>query len=131
MMAFPYYPATYQPMQQGYYQPQQNLSGAQMPQANQMMTSPQVSNVWVYSRAEVDGYPVAPNNAVRLWDSNEPVFYLKQADASGRPSVKVFDYRERVEAAPAPAEAPAYVTKSELEAALDALRGELKKEAAE
>lgn len=131
-MAFPYYPATYQPMQQGYYQPQQNLPPTQMSGANQMMTPPQVSNVWVYSRAEVDGYPVAPNAAVRLWDSNEPVFYLKQADASGRPSVKVFDYRERVETAPAPAEStPAYVTKSELEAALEALRGELKKEAAE
>ena len=130
-MAFPYYPANYQQMQQGYFQPQQNLPGTQMPQANQM-TPPQVSNVWVYNRMEVDSYPVAPNAAVRLWDINEPVFYLKQADASGRPSVKAFDYRERVETVTAPVvNSPAYVTKDELEAALATLRGELKKEAVE
>ena len=32
------------------------------------------------------GYLVAPNSAVALWDSNSPTIYLKQADASGKPS---------------------------------------------
>jgi len=43
-------------------------------------------------------YPVAPNAAVALWDSGAPVIYLKQADASGKPSMKTYDLVERVEA---------------------------------
>lgn len=42
-------------------------------------------------------YPVAPNNAVALWDSGSPVIYLKQADASGKPTMKTFDLVERIE----------------------------------
>ena len=30
-----------------------------------------------------------------LWDSNAPVIYLKQADASGKPSMKIYDLVER------------------------------------
>ena len=48
-------------------------------------------------------YPVAPNNAVALWDSSAPVIYLKQADASGKPSMKTYDLVERTDA---PADAP-------------------------
>lgn len=70
-----YYPATYQP----YYYPQQTST----------------SMVWVGNEQEALNYPVAPNNAVPLWDSNNPVVYLKQADASGRPTIKIYDLRER------------------------------------
>jgi hypothetical protein len=50
-------------------------------------------------------YPVAPNNAVALWNQNDPVVYLKQADASGRPSMKIYDLVERVEVQPESSEA--------------------------
>ena len=63
-------------------------------------------------------YPIAPNNAVTLWDSNAPVIYLKQADASGKPSMKIYDLVERnsrpVQATVAPP--VEYATKDELAA---------------
>ena len=42
-------------------------------------------------------YPVAPNAAVTLWSQSEPVVYLKQADAAGKPTMKVYDLVERVD----------------------------------
>ena len=66
------------------------------------------------------GYLVAPNSAVALWDSNAPTIYLKQADASGKPSIKVYDLVERnapTTAPAAPQAAPVeYATKQDLEA---------------
>ena len=64
---------------------------------------------------EAANYPVAPNNAVTLWDSNSPVVYLKQADASGKPSMKTYDLVERTQR---PVQAPVveYAPLSRLEA---------------
>lgn len=53
--------------------------------------------VWVSGKAEADGYLVAPNSAVALWDANNPVIYLRQADSTGKPSTKVYDLVERME----------------------------------
>ena len=38
---------------------------------------------------------LAPNTAIALWDSTNPCIYLKQSDASGRPTIKTFDLVER------------------------------------
>lgn len=103
----------FQPMQQPQqFQPQQN--------------PPAPSIVWVQSEQEALNFLVAPNSAVTLWDSNSPVVYLKQADASGKPSMKIYDLVERNSR---PAQAPVtppveYATKDELAALaarLDAL----------
>ena len=101
-----YFPATYQPMyQQPVYQPQ-----------IQQNTQPS-SLMWVNSYAEAQMYPVAPNNAVALWDSSSPAIYVKQADASGRPTLKVFDIVERSESAPAKdSKGIDYATKGDLAA---------------
>lgn len=118
-----YFPATYQPYQQSYYQPVQQI---QQP----VQQTPQPSSlIWVGSYAEAQMYPVAPNAAVALWDSSSPAIYLKQADASGRPTLKTYDLVERAEA-PVPQEekALAYATKDDLasfSAALDAIKGEI------
>lgn len=98
----PYYPG-YQPM---YYQPPMMDNLAQLragqyqqpvpPQTPQPM--PQQSGqsmVWVSGQAEAMSYLMAPNSAVALWDSNAPTIYLKQADASGKPSIKIYDLVER------------------------------------
>ena len=53
------------------------------------------SIIWVGSEAEAQGYPVEPNNAVALWDSSKAAIYLKQTDASGRPTLRAFDLVER------------------------------------
>ena len=125
----PYY--GYQPYQP--YQPpmadqlmqlRQNQYQPNMQQVPQQQASPSI--VWVQNEMEAANYLVAPNSAVTLWDSNAPVVYLKQADASGKPSMKIYDLVERnsrpVQAPVAPA--VEYATKDELAALaarLDAL----------
>ena len=98
----------YTPMYQPYYSvPQQTQSPS--------------SIIWVRNNQEAAMYPVAPNNAVALWDSGSPVIYLKQADASGKPSMKTYDLVERSELPSDNASAHeskdiAYATKGELAA---------------
>lgn len=77
--------------------------------------------VWVPGQQAAYEYPLAPNTAVALWDSTAPVIYLKQADASGKPTTKVYDLVERVNAANTPlqpqtATGVEYATKRDLEA---------------
>lgn len=139
-MAYPYY-GNYMP---SYYQPMQNMiqpmnQAMQMnqpaiPQNNQQFqpttqtASPiqptnqnQPGIIWVPSEQAANEYLVAPNNAVALWDSNNPVIYLKQADASGKPHMTVYDLVERTQAPRAPVsaqKAPAveYVTRDQFDA---------------
>lgn len=100
-MSYPYYSGYQQPQ---FYQPPMpdqlaQLRGAQYQPQQFAQQPPQQaggqSMVWVSGEQEAMGYLVAPNSAVALWDSNAPTIYLKQADASGKPSIKVFDLVER------------------------------------
>ena len=69
-----------------YYQ--QHLSGQ-----NQAINQ---SIIWVSGEAGAKSYLVAPNSTVTLWDSESKTIYVKSADASGMPSMKVCEYKERV-----------------------------------
>ena len=82
---------------------------------------------WVSGEQEARSWMVAPNAAVALWDSTAPTVYLKQADASGKPMLKVYDLVERLASAPDTQKAPAaeYVTRKEFDA-LAALVSEMK-----
>lgn len=83
------FPLGYQP-----YYPTQN--NAYAPQMNVTPTAPvQNGIIWVQGEAGAKSYLVAPNTTVQLWDSEEQVIYLKSADASGMPSMKVLDYTMR------------------------------------
>lgn len=53
------------------------------------------SIIWVQGEAGAKSYLVAPNTTVQLWDSEAQTIYLKSADASGMPSMKVLDYTIR------------------------------------
>lgn len=112
-----YYPYT-NPYQAAYtnpylQQPQQMIQPAQAPQIQQPSAQPSIN--WVSGDREAAAYPVAPNNAVALWSQSEPVVYLKQADATGKPSMKIYDLVERTQsAAPAVEEKP-FATREELE----------------
>lgn len=74
------FPATYQPV----YQPVQPVQQTQ-----------QNGIIWVSGEAGAKAYMVAPNNTVQLWDSESQTIYLKSADASGMPSMKILDYTIR------------------------------------
>jgi HAMP domain-containing protein len=94
MPAYNYFPATYQPYyQNSYMQPQpQMMQQSQMPPtASAVQTS---GIIWVSGDSEADAYPLAPNNAVTLWHRTMPIVYFKQADASGKPSMKIYDLVE-------------------------------------
>lgn len=99
-----------------YAQMYPQLAQPQMPQ-----NQPNNSLIWVQGEAGAKSYLVAPNNTVPLWDSEAQVIYLKSADASGMPSMKVLDYSIR-ENANLPhrdiinKKEEEYVTKEELEA---------------
>lgn len=81
------FPATYTP----YYSP----APVQQPIANPAQQPAQGSLIWVQGEAGAKSYLVAPNSTVQLWDSEAQVVYLKSADASGMPSMKVLDYTIR------------------------------------
>ena len=73
-------------------------------------------------------YPVAPNNAVTLWNQTEPVVYLKQADATGKPTLKTYDLVERVQTVPVASDGKdgksiEYATKSDLTAVVGVVKG--------
>lgn len=56
---------------------------------------PNSSIIWVQGEAGAKSYLVAPNNTVQLWDSERQTIYLKSADASGMPSMRILDYTFR------------------------------------
>lgn len=114
------FPVGYQPYYMPQYQPQQQ-AGAQASQPNN-------SIIWVQGEAGAKSYLVAPNTTVQLWDSEEQVIYLKSADASGMPSMKILDYKIREAQQPVPAitqPTAEYVTKEEFTTALDNLRNQI------
>ena len=82
---------------------------------------------WVSSEQEARGYLIAPNSAVALWDSTAPTVYLKQSDASGKPTLKIYDLVERAETPRTATQEKGveFVTRKEFDA-LAALVGELK-----
>lgn len=124
----PYYP---QPMPDNLMQmrQQQMMQPMQQPMSQPVQQNPiaQGGVQWVSGEQEARGYLIAPNSAVALWDSSAPTVYLKQADASGKPTLKIYDLVERTETAiPAPqGKAVEFVTREEFEK-LAALVGEMK-----
>ena len=112
------------PMADQLMQLRQNQYQPNMQQAPQQQPSPSI--VWVQNEIEAANYLVAPNSAVTLWDSNAPVVYLKQADASGKPSMKIYDLVERTQKPAQTPQDPAveYAPLSRLEA-LEARLNEL------
>ena len=61
------------------------------PQYQQTAANQQQGIIWVQGEAGAKSYLVAPNSTVQLWDSEAQVIYLKSADASGMPSMKIID----------------------------------------
>ena len=95
-MAYNYgYPMNYYPMQTNAFQNVGNVGGvAPNAQSNGI--------IWVSGEAGAKAYMVAPNNTVQLWDSESQTIYLKSADASGMPSMRILDYTIRSEASNSP-----------------------------
>mgnify|MGYP004494120051 FL=1 len=120
----PYYP---QPMPDNLMQmrQQQMMQPAPPPVPQNPVATGGVQ--WVSSEQEARGYLIAPNSAVALWDSTAPTVYLKQADASGKPTLKIYDLVERAETPRTASQEKGveFVTREEFDR-LAALVGEIK-----
>lgn len=122
----PGFPIGYQPAQFYYPQPQQNQMSPAQTQQN--------SITWVQGEAGAKSYMVAPNTTAQLWDSERQTIYLKSADASGMPSIKVLDYTIRQEGSQSVSsvlnsETPMEVSRKDLDVLqrqIDALKDELR-----
>lgn len=119
-------PGTVQPVQPTQpVQPIQTQQPVQMPPVPQSQPAMMSGPVFVNGEAGAKGYLVAANNTVMLIDADPDAntFWLKSADPSGMPSMRTFDYTERI-ATPKPQNQPAtaetvpaveYVTRQEFE----------------
>lgn len=96
---------------QSYYQPPMMDNLAQM-RAQQQPA--QQGMIWVQGEAAGKAYLVAAGNTVPLWDSERQTIYLKSVDAAGMPTMRILDYTERAQSAPAQPTAD-YVTRAEYE----------------
>lgn len=112
------FPATYQPV----YPPVQYQQTVNQGQQNQ-----QNGIIWVQGESAAKSYLVAPGSTVQLWDSEEKIIYLKSADTSGLPSMKVLDYTIRGEKEEK--KETEYATKDEVAALAEKIK-ELKSELA-
>ena len=119
-----YFPVGYQ---QYYPQPQMMAQQSQAQQSQPMNSS----LIWVQGEAGAKSYLVAPNTTVQLWDSESQVIYLKSADASGMPSMKILDYKIRESAQPSQSQVAGnlqsteYVTRDELTAFENKIREQI------
>ena len=81
---------------------------------------------WIQGEQSAKSYLVAPNSSVVLFDSEAQTIYIKSADASGMPSMKILDYtiRDISKAVPAPisAESVAYATKEDIDSINDQIK---------
>lgn len=92
-MAYNYFPQTYQA--QAYYPSQPNaFQGVGSVGANPS-NAQQNSLIWVQGEGAAKSYLVAPGCTVALFDNESQTIYIKSADASGMPSMKILDYTFR------------------------------------
>lgn len=120
------FPMGYQPY---YPQYQYQAPQVQTPQPQQMG-----GRVWVSGEAGAKAYILAPNSSAELWDSEQQTIYLKSADASGIPSMKILDYTIRSETPTSPVQgvkpsAPINVSREDLnvlQSQIDALKDEVR-----
>ena len=77
-----------------------NYPAMQYPQMPMQAPQPQQqaqnnSITWVSGEAGAKAYLISPNTTMPLWDSESQTIYLKSADASGMPTMKILDYTIR------------------------------------
>lgn len=101
-------PNYYNPYQQQVQPPMDRLAQLQaqqyqLPQMQQEVQPPQTNQTWAYVQGEAaaKSWMVGARQSVLLMDSENPVFYIKSADASGIPlPLQIFDYKERTHNTP-------------------------------
>ena len=116
----PLFPQNYQPIN---YNQMPNYGN--LPNYNQQSNNQSV--IWVQGIEGAKAHPVAAGQAVLLMDSDSNCLYLKSADQTGMPTLRIFDYKERTNTPPEAKndDLSAFATKDDL--SLYATKDELKK----
>lgn len=110
----------------GIMPPQYSAAPQPQPQAPQQTSQ---GIIWVQGEAGAKSFMVAPNTTVQLWDSEAQTIYLKSADASGMPTMRILDYTIRDQNTPTTSalmRQPEYVTHDELVAFEDKIKKMIK-----
>lgn len=76
-------------------------------------SKPPLQVPWVNGEVGAQAYLIAPNSAVLLMDSDNPIFYIKTSDLSGKATIQAFRYGELYQAPQQ--NSPVYVTREEFE----------------
>lgn len=107
----------YAPQPMGVPQNQAPFNGYQnqAPQAEPQQTTskPSLQVPWVNGEVGAQAYLIAPNSTVLLMDSDNPIFYIKTSDLSGKATIQAFKYEELRQAPQS--QSPMYVTREEFE----------------
>lgn len=98
MMAFNNY-GGYMPQYQNWQQPQMSTLEYRPQQVYPQNQQNMGSFAYCMGIEGAKAFPIAPNQAVFLMDSNDPVAYIKSADMSGKQTLRIFDMVERTEEA--------------------------------
>ena len=118
-MAYPYQSGIYQQNLQQYQPTYQPLANQQL--VNQQLVN-QSDAIFVSGPNEASLWVVQRGQTVRLWDSNEPKFYIKSVGDNGMPNpLEIYRY-ERVDAPVEKEKTEAeYITRKEFEERIAAL----------
>lgn len=121
-MAYPYFPATYQPIYPQYaqnqpvsaFQPQAVVNTQPQAQAQQNANN---SLTWVQGIEGAKAHVTAPGVPALLMDSESERFFIKTTDASGMPMpLRIFEYKEITDTpSKAVPDMSGYVTRDEFE----------------
>lgn len=121
-MAYPYFPATYQPIFPQYaqnqpvqaFQPQAVVNTQPQAQAQQSANN---SLTWVQGIEGAKAHVTAPGVPALLMDSESERFFIKTTDASGMPMpLRIFEYKEITDTpAKTVPDMSGYVTRDEFE----------------
>lgn len=85
------------------------------PGMNPLPSPTQNGILWVQGESGAKSWMVQPNSTVLLMDSEKNCFYIKTADVSGMPSMRIFDYTERTVQTQVPTDDKTdYCTKADL-----------------
>ena len=107
------------------FYPQYQIPNYQMP-----YTQPQNSITWVQGIEGAKAHPVGAGNSVLLMDSDGQYLYIKSADSTGLPTLRIFEYTEITDkqTAKQPAiDMSMFVTKDEFDKTIASLKPKKKK----
>ena len=83
----------YDPLNANY--PWRTANPPRVQQPQQQVVSPASNRIIVNGIEEARAYHVAPNTTIDMWDANQPIIYMKWADAYGVPYMNILDYKVR------------------------------------